>query len=399
MNYQKQKILKLIKREDYKKLERNIISYGTKKSKLYVKNPNLPIKDSPELREILIHMMCDGCFSGGYAAYYNHEKETKEEFIKELKISFGEVDFEFNERYVHFSPAIMLILKKFFQIEFNSKKCRIPKEFFKGNKRKLIGIIRAIIIDEGTIDGGNIRIDSCNREFLEDIKKICNRLGYKTGKIWESKGPIFRFNILAGSFKRIKRDMKNLPLLKKQQLINLVIKNQQRKWKYKLPGEIKKEIIKSLIKKPKRTIELILELNLPKTTIGNHLRWLIKKNLINYKINKNIRTYFIKNREKVKDFIKNPSRLIKSEKINNYGLSQLRVLKMLNKKKRRYNEIEKHFKFNKSSTFKLISSLVKKDFIKKIDKKGYKITNKGKKILSLNEKKARYLLYANVKII
>ena len=45
----------------------------------------------------------------------------------------------------------------------------------------------------------------------------------------------------------------------------------------------------------------------------------------------------------------------------------------------------------------VISSLAKKSFIKKIDKKGYKITNNGKKILSFNKEKARYLLYSNVK--
>ncbi len=293
----------------------------------------------------------------------------------------------------------MHILKKIFQVEFNSKKCRLPKKFFEGNKKELIGIIRAIIIDEGTVDGSNIRIDSCNKEFLEDIKKICSNLNYQTGKIWESKGPIFRFNILSESLKKIKKDMKKLPLQKKQELINLATTNQKRRWKYKLPGEIKKEIIISLIKKPKKTIDLILELNLPKTAIGKHLKWLEENKLITYKIDRNIRVYSINDRNKVQKFIENPSKLIKSKKIKNYGLSQLKTLNLINEKEKRWNEIKKHFGFCDSATLKLISSLIKKEFIKKTEKKRYKITKKGRKILSLNKEKARYLLYSNAKII
>ncbi|MCK5624523.1 hypothetical protein KAI04_01655 [Candidatus Pacearchaeota archaeon] len=56
---------------------------------------------------------------------------------------------------------------------------------------------------------------------------------------------------------------------------------------------------------------------------------------------KNIRTYFIKNENKANNFIKNPSDFIKSEKLNNYGLNQLKVLRMLHKKMTKYSEIEK----------------------------------------------------------
>ncbi|MCK5624522.1 ArsR family transcriptional regulator [Candidatus Pacearchaeota archaeon] len=267
-------------------IEKNIIEYKTKKGKFGVKNPKIPIKDSQESREIIIHMMCDGCFSSGYAAYYNVGKETKEEFVKELRKVFGNIGYKIHKDSVHFSSAVMWILKEFFDVDFNSKKCRVPQKFFKGNRKKLIGIVRAIIIDEGTIDGSNIRLDSCNQKFLEDIKKICLKLGYSCGKIWQSKGPIFRFNILAKSIAELKKDMEKLPIHRKQILIEMVEKNQKREWEYKLPGEIKKKIIKSLLNNPKRKIELILALNLPKTTIGSHLRWLIKKEIVKYNVKK-----------------------------------------------------------------------------------------------------------------
>lgn len=96
------------------------------------------------------------------------------------------------------------------------------------------------------------------------------------------------------------------------------------------------------------------------------------------------------------ELIKNPSKFIKCKKINNYGLSQLEAIQMLNKKILKYSEIEKNFGFSKAATFKLISSLKRKGFIKKVDKKGWSITNKGKRVLSLDKERARYLLYSNV---
>jgi len=391
--------LKIIKKSSLKDCEKNIIAYGTKLSALHVKNPILPIKDSPELREIVIHIMCDGCYNknSGYAAYYNFPKETKEEFVKELNKCFGEIDYKISEDHVHFPTVIALILKNNFAIDFNSKRCRIPKEFFRGERRELSAIIRAAVIDEGTIDGSNVRIDSCNKEFLEDLKKICENLGYICGKTWESKGPIFRFNILAESLKQLKEDILPLPIEKKQLLIELAENNQRRNWKYQLPGEVKKQILKSLLKKPKRNIELILGLGYPKSTIGKHLRWLIKSGIIYKKTERNLTIYLIEEENKAKEFIKNPSKFIKSDKINNYGLNQLKLLKLLNKRILKYSEIRKNLKVSKSTLIKLLSRLKKKNLINKMDKKGWSITEKGKKILLLKEKKARYYLYANVK--
>jgi hypothetical protein len=393
------KILSLINQKEANNLEKNIISYKTKKGKYRVTKPILPVKDCSELREIVVHIMCDGCFSGGYAAYYNIDYGTKKEFVNELKKCFGEVGFKIYGGHIHFPSVIALVLKHFFRIDFNSKRCRIPKEFLKGNKKELVGIIRAMIIDEGTIDGSNIRLDSCNKEFIENIKNVCKRAGYSCGKTWESKGPIFRFNILAKSIQQLKKDMKKLPIEKKQLLIDMAEKNQKRAWKYKLPGEVKKSIIAELVIKPTKTIELIEKIGLEKTVIGNHLRWLIKKDLVGYRTKNNIRTYLIKNKKKAKEFLKDPSKFIRSDKIKNYGKSQLKVLKMLNKNIKKYSEIERFFGFNKASTFKLISSLKKKGFIKKINKKGWITTNKGRKVLSLDENTARYLLYANIKEI
>jgi len=390
------KIFLIADKKAFLHIEKNIISYKTKKSRYEVKDPIFPIIDSPELREIVLHIMCDGCFSSGYAAYYNINEQTKKEFVSELYKSFGEVGFKTDHDHVHFPSVIPTILKDYLKIDFNSKKCRIPKEFFKGNRKELTSIIRAVIIDEGTIDGSNIRLDSCNKEFLEDIKNICKKLDYSCGKTWESKGPIFRFNILAKSIQKIKKDMEMLPIEKKQLLIDIIEKNQKRGWKYKLPGEVKIEILRKLLMKPMKTIELIVKIGMGKSILNKHLKWLIEKELVTYEVKNNIRTYLIKDGEKARKFIRNPSKFIKGNKIENYGVSQLKILKTLEKNDKKYSEMEKLMGFCKSTFFKLISRLIKKELIKKVNKK-YTLTNKGKRILLLKKDKARYLLYANIK--
>ena len=145
------------------------------------------------------------------------------------------------------------------------------------------------------------------------------------------------------------------------------------------------------------TTNLVLKIKVLKTAIGNHLRWLSKEGIISFETKNNKRIYFIKNKLKTKEFLSNPSKFIKCEKINNYGLSQLNVIKFLNQDNKRYSEIEKYTKFNKSANFKLISSLKNKGFIKKNLCGKWKTADKGKKILQLDEKKARYMLYANIK--
>jgi DNA-binding transcriptional regulator GbsR (MarR family) len=393
------KLMKLSEKQDFEELKNNILSYKTERG-LEVKNPKIPILDSLELREIVIHIMCDGCFSSGYAAYYNVDKATKEEFIEELNKTFGEVEYYLDKDYVHFPSAIALILKRFFKIEFHSKICRLPQEFFNGTREKLRGIIRAMIIDEGTIDGSNVRLDSCNKRFLEDMKKIGERIGIKFGEMWQSitrEHKIFRINISAKSLRDIK-EMKKLPQNKKQVLLDIALKNHEKEWKYKLPGEVKKEIILALLEKPLTSFELIEKLQCSKSSLGGHIRKLINKKIITHEFKDNKRHYIINNKDYAEKFLKDPSEFIDTYKLKNYGLSQLKILKILEREELPYMKLKAKLKIGPNSFFKTIRSLKNKRFIERIDKKWY-LTDSGRSILNLKEDYARYCLYANIKNI
>lgn len=380
------------------KIEKNVIEYRTQHGELNsIKNPIIPIKDSPELREIVLHFMGDGCVIK-YAAYYNNDLKTKDEFVKELKKVFGDVGYKIYSDHVHFSMSIPHILSHYFKVSFKGNECRIPNSFFEGNKKELSSILRAIIIDEGTVDGSNVRIDSNNKLFLEDIKRIASeKLKYNCGKIWESKGPIFRFNILSKNIQDLYENIKPLPIDKKEYLLKLACKTVNKIWKYSVPGVTKIKIIKELMKKNQDSVELSYSLGIQRTSLNKHWKWLIDKKLVKV-VGKSTYSliYSINDINKANKFLSNPSFLIKDKKIDNYGITQLKILKLLKNNPLQASKINKKIGIGIPSTLKTLKSLIKKRFISKRDKT-YFLTKKGKKIINMNKKTARIVLYSNVK--
>ena len=377
-------------------IEKNIISYKTKSGEINaIKNPILPIIDSPELREIVLHLMADGSV-GKYAAYYNYEKDTKLEFIKEMKSVFGNIDYKIYPHHVHFSMAIPHILSHYFKIDFHGNRCRVPKHFFNGNREELIAILRAMIIDEGTIDCSNIRIDSNNKPFLEDIKSIALKVGYACGKTWQSEGPIFRFNILAESVGELYNEIKPLPIRKKDDQLKLARDSRNRKWKYRIPGIVKIGLIKELLKNPKSSVELSWKLKIHRNSLNRHIRWLKNKGLIQHS-GKSVYSfiYNIKDRNKAKEFIKNPENFIKDNKIRKWGVTQLKILKLLSRKKSRLKDIRMETGICKSAALKVLKSLIKKRFIYKKEKT-YILSNKGRQLLNFDERRIKFALYSNI---
>jgi len=376
--------------------EKNIVEYKTRHGEHNsIKNPILPITDSKELREIVLHLMADGCVEK-YAAYYNYDIGAKKEFTEELRGSFGDAQYRIHKDHVQFSMAIPHILRHYFKVDFHGNRCRVPKHFFNGKREELTAILRAMIIDEGTIDCSNTRIDSNNKLFLEDIRNIASKAGYVCGKIWESEGPIFRFNILAESVEKLYEEIKPLPIKKKDDQLKLACDSRNRKWKYFIPGTTKIRMIGELLKNPRSSVELSWELKIHRGLLNKHIKWLKKKGLIEYS-GKSVYSfiYSIKDRNKANEFIKNPENFIKDSKIKKWGVTQLKILKLLSRKKSRLKDIRVETGICKSAALKVLKSLIKKRFIYKKEKI-YILSNKGKQLLNFDERRIKFVLYSNI---
>jgi len=180
--------------------------------------------------------------------------------------------------------------------------------------------------------------------------------------------------------------------------LNFACKNQLRNWKYELPGETKKKIIIELLNnKTLTSLDLSFKLKMPRKIINKNTKKLENLGIIE-KVGKKVYTniYVIKNEELAQGFVKDPKKFLGGDKLEKYGITQLKILKILKKNKNTYSGLLNLIKISKGALHKCIKGMLKKEIIKKQNKLYY-ITRIGDKILELPEDTARYILYANVK--
>lgn len=272
---------------DLNNIQKYIKSIRAKAGDHKIYNLNLPIKDSIHLREIVTHLLCDGSALnevGRTSKYALTNKEGVKEFKKELLI-FGKqqiyITKELRENYltryiIGFSKAITKILLNKFKINFRGSEARLPSEFFNGKRKFLIGIIRAFLIDEGYIKDRTINFCSGSLNLIKDLRKICDKLGYKCQKIMKS-GNTYYLNISPNSFKEAYKDImsiRRLPINRKQESLDLGMKIIKNKPNF---SNLNKEILKILDKRQLTRYKLSKLLLVNSKTIGERLLKLEKK--------------------------------------------------------------------------------------------------------------------------
>jgi len=279
-------ISKILVNNNYKyfclsEVQKYIKAYKDAHGKLWICKPNLPIKDSIEMREIITHLICDGSAPltpRRTSKYASTCKKSAEEFLNELGV-FGKIlrngknkiyiqtesklTKGFRNKYVvPFPKALTKILTKNLNISFDTFNSRLPKFFFYGNKKLLVSVVRAFLIDEGHIKDTRSYFTSSNRRLLEDLNKICRTLNYKRGKIAKYR-EIFKLSISAHSIKRFYYDIlsiKKLPIEEKQKRLELAIKLSCRKRKKFV--NLDKTIVYCLTEKPMTLVELSSKLGI-----------------------------------------------------------------------------------------------------------------------------------------
>lgn len=277
---------------DFRTIEKNIKCIRARHGRLKIYNPKLPIKDSIELREIMTHLLCDG-----YASIKKHTTlkydltslEAIQEFKNELNI-FGDIPKLKIREYtppkpkakmyrLNFPKAITKILSNKFQIDFSWDKGRFPKEFFYGDRKLLIAIVRAFLIDEGHIKDLSVKFSSNNLHLLQDLELICSKLGYKTLSIKKCR-TCYMLPLSTKSFLKIYNDLMSiapLPIIHKQKRLELALKLLNKRY---IHFDVKSEIVNLLKIKPMTTSELCEKIIARRNNINNHLHQLKRKNLV-----------------------------------------------------------------------------------------------------------------------
>ncbi len=184
------------------KLEKSIVAYRSS-NKSIVENPVLPIKESPELYNVIVHLLGDGSFR----FYSNTCKELITEFKNNLKI-FGYV--KTNEyvsdngvTIVTIPSIISHVIENVFDIKI-VRPNRLPKALFTTSRECKISAVRAIFDDEGCVKKPQrfslISISLSSLSFLRNVKTLVGDLNIKTGIIFESRKGQYIFNVSAKSY-------------------------------------------------------------------------------------------------------------------------------------------------------------------------------------------------------
>lgn len=170
------------------KIEKNTIAISARNG-LDVKNPILPIKESPAIYRIIAHILADGSASKGKTAYYaNNAELLRKQFVNDLKI-FG--DFETKERNVgntigiYFPKAITDIISFIFDIRFTNPN-RIPIQLFYSTNKSKSEFLKALFDDEGSVTHNTV-IGIHNENLLNQLKNLLLEFNINTTKI--SKTP------------------------------------------------------------------------------------------------------------------------------------------------------------------------------------------------------------------
>ena len=184
-------------------LEKNIVFYRSWNG-WNVKNPVLPIKESPMFYSVVFHLIGDGNASVRHSPFYSNKcEELLNEFKNNLQF-FGDVETKTIIREdgvvkVYFPKAISDILSYVLKINFTRPQ-NLPERIFQASNECKIAAIRAFIDDEGSISS-SFCIAQKSSNVLRQLKKILESLNIKSGKVCIEKD-IHKIYISKYSYKK-----------------------------------------------------------------------------------------------------------------------------------------------------------------------------------------------------
>ena len=293
-------------RKKFKKIiESNLegLRYGYGKGKS-IKNPELPIKFSPELARICGHLIGDGGIrrvKGDYAVHYTNQNSLLiKQFKEDIFTIFGSVEaYEYryhmkdknkNLKVIRFPSIVGIILMEFFGPMIKSTK-KIPKIILESDKKYKSLFLQALYDDEGCVSSNRIIIAMSNKDIIKNIKDILEReFSISPSNIRERRYIKWQNSYILEIFgvKNMITFSKEIGFShsKKKDKLDTYIKNHKRIHFRK--GELK-VLICNLLKERKNlsVYDIAASLNIkPKRSLRAQLFLLEKRKIIKPKINK-----------------------------------------------------------------------------------------------------------------
>jgi len=287
-------VLELIKLTEIDKdyLDKNVISYRSGGKGLRIEEPILPIRITPELDSMIMHLFGDGAAGDFTPSYTQKNKDSFDNFIRKLKNCFGEfqhsIYFTQGKHQIKFPKAIADILSYNYRIKsFRSHLSEIPQKILKSKKENKLASIISFIVDEGSIRDLVI-FHSTNKKLLFQIKSLCLDCEYKCSEI-KDYSKYYSFFIRNESIEKFHNDVNKLSKkfttcnlsFKKDDLDFIIKRRTMKKFRSK---EITGKKILGTLKKGKFSAREISKLTgYAHCTVIHHLEDLYKENKIKRK--------------------------------------------------------------------------------------------------------------------
>ena len=271
-------------------LENNIETIGNHEDGTIIKNPKLPFS-MKNIFYVASHLFFDGSFRFKKGGYFYTFEDSLTKYHKQRLSDFGDVPINLieKENQLYFSYTIAFITAKILDIKNFKSTTSFLSEKMKSlaKKYKVLSdeIIKALITDEGSVED-KIKIELNNKRLIEDIHEVLSKY-YKLRPIssrtrhksleknksqYKEVSTSWKLKIDADSIKELYNSIQPLPIEYKQEAFKSLYERKQRIWYQRPTGETKKQIVKSLLTKPKSVLELAKELNVRNGTIISHLK-------------------------------------------------------------------------------------------------------------------------------
>lgn len=276
-------------------MEKSIISYKQKTlNNVCVKNPILPIKFNPVFVSFASHFCFDGSLpKDGKGSYYSQKNRIQiENFIQKARHCFGNLSINISKdgknipkiRLPRFIGEICQYLCKF--DSFGTFDCEIPKFLLNLDKDYKLTILISAIVDEGGVMTEYIYIGLSNERLIKNLWSICKELEYDCSDIKQTP-KLYYFYIK--SIKKFYDDYKKLN--EKHNLVSLTFKEEAVKDILRFnsfpnskptveEAQIKRNKVIEILKEPKTTRELALQLSAKPRTMRRYILRLLKESKI-----------------------------------------------------------------------------------------------------------------------
>lgn len=273
----------------WKFIEENTVAYKSASTGNPITSPVLPIKETPELYELIGHLICDGHVSkSGIPGYTNITPELIENIKELLSKIFGNVHGNLvrahsSDKCFHyyFSKTVYDIIHHFYGIEFGSLTASLPNEVFDLPESFGRSMIRAVVDDEGTVRDNRIPVMMKNKQLLTQLRKLLvNMLGEDSVSV-----PYMTTEnrwVLAVKSRGMREFMKKVKLVhpRKGQDLEYAVKKTRRTGQCDPPWDTKIRILKLLKKGSLTTKQISWGVSINTNNAASHLRELLSKSLV-----------------------------------------------------------------------------------------------------------------------